>query len=108
MPTDFLTLRKKTNEDEDSAAYLERATAAILSATPEAISDLIEQVEAVASAQRATAERARKRAMNPTLSFADAVEAREARALAAFYCDRLQVAMQRLRERRDQIIKLRG
>ena len=72
-------------------------------AKSEDIAALIKEAKAASLLCTDTAERARKRALDPVLSVDDVADARRQMEDAAFRCDRLQAAVTRLRERLEQV-----
>lgn len=67
------------------------------------VAELIKEAKAASLLCNDTAERARKRALDPVLSVNDIAAARRQMEDAAFRCDRLQTAVTRLRERLEQV-----
>ena len=72
-------------------------------AKSEDVAALIKEAKAASLLCNDTAERARKRALDPVLSVNDVADARRQMEDAAFRCDRLQTAVTRLRERLEQV-----
>jgi hypothetical protein len=67
------------------------------------VAALIKEAKAASLLCNDTAERARKRALDPVLSVNDVADARRQMEDAAFRCDRLQAALTRLRERLEEV-----
>src|SRR5450759_5614531 len=86
------TMARTDLDDRITAAFADGAIS-------DDVASLIQEAEAAAIAAGDTAERARSRALDPTLSAADVATARREMDDAAFRRDRLQVAVTRLRER---------
>jgi hypothetical protein len=72
-------------------------------AKSEDVSALIKEAKAASLLCNDTAERARKRALDPVLSVNDVADARRQMEDAAFRCDRLQAAVKRLGERLEEV-----
>ena len=72
-------------------------------ARSEDVAALIKEAKAASLLCNETAERARRRALDPVLSVNDVADARRQMEDAAFRCDRLQTAVTRLRERLEQV-----
>jgi hypothetical protein len=72
-------------------------------AKSEDVAALIKEAKAASLLCNDTAERARKRALDPVLSVNDVADARRQMEDAAFRCDRLQTAVTRLRERLEDV-----